>query len=1311
MRRIACCLAFATCLGCADLAEEAASPLSPSTERAAEPAWTARLGPDRFVLEQEGGALSIEPATLARGGRVLSSTPRGDGAMRDLGVAVERWALLEGGAEVTWTLERAPDGDGDLEIAMAFGGMRYLRSDARGVHLESDHGAGAVVSHAVLIDAAGARTAIETRAVGGALHVVVDEALLRGSAYPIVIDPVVSPEIILSPATSVAPFGWTVYPPRIARAPSGVSLAVWSDSRLAGFDIWAALVSDDGTTLRTNILVAGEAGVDERAPDVAWDGTQFVVAYQRGDDGAADVYAQRVAIDGALTGGPIAVSAIARAQTEPRITRHESGTAIVWVDDRNLSTLRDIYGARLGTDGTVLDPAGAVIHADTLAQGAPVIAQASAGSYLVVWQQASSDIYAKRFDAALTPGPALVITAAGGFQRRHAVATDGTGWMVTWDDSDEIHGRYVDAATLGTTFVVAPRELTTTRFNRDLELDGTHFVSFFQSGSVDQGQRITTTGTSGARFDLDSPSGLSAGFLDLVPTASGDWLGAHSSLAAYLFSPAGTLLAGPSPMATMAPFQSAPAVAFGDGVWLAAWAERASPSGPGTVRGAIVQADRSVSAPFTIGTGDDVAVCHDGARFLAVWTDPTLATDHPFYGARIDATGSVGAASTIVTTGDPTSIPRSMPSAIEVACDGTNAMAVYVQRRELVCGSPPCGASDDVVGTSLTTAGGAVAAVGGPYRFSGGSIGRDAYVTSTASGDFLVVFRDGTIPHLAVAPHALTGVTSISLGIGTPMGIASIGSRYAVALSSSVGFGTIGAAPGSSVTASARAIAWDGSGFFVVLRRSQDLDGRRFDSSGAPIDAAPFVIAASDDDELAPSLAPDGDSRLMVGYQLYDTTIGVTSARARARLVDVGPSLGTPCTSGSMCASGHCVDGVCCDTACDGGTADCQACSVLAGASVDGLCEPLAAGTVCRASSAECDAAEVCDGVATACPSDALAGSDVVCRPAAGGCDAAERCTGTSSACPPDELLAAGETCRAAAGDCDVGETCDGSSIDCPSDVVVAAGTTCRAAAGACDLAEVCDGASGECPADAFATTVCRPAAGECDVAESCTGSDADCPADAFASASTVCRASAGECDVDETCSGSSASCPSDALASAATVCRGAAGPCDVEETCSGASASCGPDLFLPSGAVCREAAGECDLAETCSGSSASCPSDAFASDGTACDDADECTTDDACSAGACVGVAACVEDGGLADDAGGPERDSGIELDGGAQRDSGAADAAREDAATPDAGAGEVAGGCSCRAAGGSPRTAWPLWMAIASIVLWRVRRRSRAT
>ncbi|HET6285045.1 MAG TPA: PA14 domain-containing protein [Polyangia bacterium] len=114
---------------------------------------------------------------------------------------------------------------------------------------------------------------------------------------------------------------------------------------------------------------------------------------------------------------------------------------------------------------------------------------------------------------------------------------------------------------------------------------------------------------------------------------------------------------------------------------------------------------------------------------------------------------------------------------------------------------------------------------------------------------------------------------------------------------------------------------------------------------------------------------------------------------------DVGgetrPPLGQPCQMAAECATNFCVDGVCCDTACNG---PCESCGAVGN---EGVCRLLEAGTdpkdACPDDGAmTCGRDGMCDG-AGACR---LYGKSTVCRP--GGCGGsstfAAHCSG-SGAC------------------------------------------------------------------------------------------------------------------------------------------------------------------------------------------------------------------------------------------------------------------------------------------------------------------------
>jgi hypothetical protein len=117
-------------------------------------------------------------------------------------------------------------------------------------------------------------------------------------------------------------------------------------------------------------------------------------------------------------------------------------------------------------------------------------------------------------------------------------------------------------------------------------------------------------------------------------------------------------------------------------------------------------------------------------------------------------------------------------------------------------------------------------------------------------------------------------------------------------------------------------------------------------------------------------------------------------------LYEAGPN-GTPCGVTAQCTSGFCVDGVCCDSSCGGGAADCQACSKATGAAMDGTCTVAASGTVCRPSAGICDVAESCNGSSGVCPPDAFLPSSTVCHSQVNSCaPVAASCTGSAAACP-----------------------------------------------------------------------------------------------------------------------------------------------------------------------------------------------------------------------------------------------------------------------------------------------------------------------
>ncbi len=233
---------------------------------------------------------------------------------------------------------------------------------------------------------------------------------------------------------------------------------------------------------------------------------------------------------------------------------------------------------------------------------------------------------------------------------------------------------------------------------------------------------------------------------------------------------------------------------------------------------------------------------------------------------------------------------------------------------------------------------------------------------------------------------------------------------------------------------------------------------------------------------------------------------------------------GTTCNTGDECASGFCVDGVCCNTSC---TSACQACTTAKkGSGLNGLCGSIATGT---------DPDDECSGA-------------TVCAP--GGCKL-----------PNGEACVSGLACQT--GFCVDGVCCD-----------AACNTTCLACIGS-KKGGGPDGVCGDIPAGTDPDE-------ECGGPTACTGAGA-C---ALLAEGTACTLSA-ECQsnfcvdgvcCNSACTGTCQACTATKKGSGVTgQCGNIASPTDPDNECAGA-ASCngtGACALSPNGAACASSA-EC---------------------------------------------------------------------------------------------------------------------------------------
>lgn len=1107
----------------------------------------------------------------------------GDVVRRELsGRIEERTQVVDDGVEQSWLFRQAPPDSADVSVSVRVEGAHATVEDERGWHFVAGE-RGVRVEPATWIDANGVRTQLVARAEDDVVTLTVPAEVLARSAYPAVLDPVIGPELpVDAPATDLdVPYG----PNSAAVAFDGTNyLVVWLENHpypsTTSYDIMGAQVrASDGVLLDPGgfLLYAGVSAMTPSGPDVAFDGTRFLLVWQMG----GDIQAERVSITGGVIGARFVVSSAAGTQSSPSIACRANECLAVWSDGRTAPA--STIGTRIDTaTGTVRDPIGLVFAASS---GATAVAT-DGTDYLVAWGTATGEraTRVRESDGAPLDTTPLMLSAAS--SSSSAMAFAGGSYVVGWDTGTTAlaarirpsDGMILDATPVTLSPSVGTEvSLTATSTGADSAFawsvpnptdfdvrgtimrssDGTlvNAAGFtIAGGTGDQGLYALTAGPAGQMLAVVNDGRLAA---RRVSTVDGSALDASSI-----------------PVGVMANEERTPATASDGTNHLVVWVD--SRVSPARIYGARVMPNGTpIDAPArAISDGAAVvgapAVAYGAGEYLVVWQDSRGATID-VYGARVRASDGVLLDTTSLLIFTATG-SQTKPS---VAFDGTNFVTTWDDSR----GTP--------YSVNVRPADGSVTnPLGAPLS---GTSGRNPAITcnpatclvawrTSASVVQAVRIAGGSVldaTPLAVAPNEDLGRVDVATD-GTDFLVTYdvLGSGFYYLLTArrvSSSTGTVGAAMTIHSSAAVNtpdsdwAVAYDGATYEVAWTDTGHVGVVRAQpSDGAAIGASTITFSGSTTTQSTIAISSNGAGTSVLAYDWPDYYTPPNGGwRVRIRSSTAGAPNGASCSLGGDCTSGFCVDSVCCNTACAGGTTDCQACSVAAGAAVDGTCAPASATHVCRASAAPCDAAETCDGASTVCPPNVNAPAGTVCRAPVDLCDRPEVCSGTTTTCPADTNQPSGTVCRPAVDPfCDSAETCSGSSRTCPTDTF-RSGMTCRPSAGACDPAEVCSGFQATCPMDLIrgAGSSCRPVAGPCDVPETCDGVDAACPADGFVAAGTECRASMAVCDIAETCTGSAAACPVNGLAPSGTVCRASTGTCDPAETCNGRLMTCPADV------------------------------------------------------------------------------------------------------------------------------------------------------
>ena len=168
---------------------------------------------------------------------------------------------------------------------------------------------------------------------------------------------------------------------------------------------------------------------EQRFPDVAFDGTNYFIVYTEYRHGTPRIYGMRVTQEGILLDSSgICISFASESQQNPAVAFDGTNYFVIWQDYRDYKA--NIYGARVSTNGQVLDPDGIPLNTTYGRQRNPTLAF-DGTNFLVVWCW-NSDLYGTRVSQTgqVLDADPIPISLAAFIQRAPSIAFDGNNFMV-----------------------------------------------------------------------------------------------------------------------------------------------------------------------------------------------------------------------------------------------------------------------------------------------------------------------------------------------------------------------------------------------------------------------------------------------------------------------------------------------------------------------------------------------------------------------------------------------------------------------------------------------------------------------------------------------------------------------------------------------------------------------------------------------------------------------------------------------------------------------------------------------------------------
>jgi hypothetical protein len=430
-------------------------------------------------------------------------------------------------------------------------------------------------------------------------------------------------------------------------------LVAWQDSRNGYRDMYGTRVSQDGLVIDTSNIAISTAPFYQQHPAVAFDGIKYLVTWEDNRNGTYDIYGTRVDIQGiVLDTSGIAISTAADTQMYPAVTAGDTNYLVIW-QDRRSGQNNDIYTSRVNPQGSSLDSAGIIVSSARNNQGFPATAF-DGENYFAVWEDirdsAHYDIYGARIDQSgmVLDSMGLLISTEVNEQRFSSAAFDGQSYFVVWadnrnDSSFDIYGARIDpsGATLDTQ-CISISTASDDQLSPAIAYDGTNYLVVWEDRRNN----------------------------------SYDIYGARVSLEGMVLDPVGIAIC------TAVDSQKIPFVAFDGSSYLVVWEDKRSGSSF-DIYGARVSPDGTVLDPTGIAISAanrgqrSPSAAFDGTNYLVVWSDyRNYSNSDDIYGARVNTEGIILDPSGIAIS--TANYEQKLPS---LSFDGMNYLVVWQDNR------------------------------------------------------------------------------------------------------------------------------------------------------------------------------------------------------------------------------------------------------------------------------------------------------------------------------------------------------------------------------------------------------------------------------------------------------------------------------------------------------------------------------------------------------------------------------------------------------------------------------------------------------